>query len=185
MKARLILFFYVVMLLSAVVLATKALAQEQQQAKSPPVVEAKTIEAKTIIESAQAAGNFNTFLKVLEAAGLTDTLKGGGPYTVFAPTDEAFAKLPQGTVDDWLKDKEQLKKVLLSHVVSGTITAKDAANLNNVKSLAGQELVIQATEGRLKINNATVAQPDIKAANGVIHSIDTVIEPVKVVPPDE
>ena len=178
MKARLILFFYVVMILSAVVLATKAIAQEQPPApKQPPVAE-----SKNIIETAQAAGTFGTLLKALDAAGLTDTLKGAGPYTLLAPTDEAFAKLPPGTLEGWLKDKGQLKKVLLYHVISGTISAKDAANLKTAKSLAGAELNIQVVEGNLSINNAAVVQSDITAANGVIHAVNTVILPANIVP---
>jgi uncharacterized surface protein with fasciclin (FAS1) repeats len=178
MKARFILFFYVVTILSAVVLATKAIAQEQAKLpKSPPVVE-----SKTLIETAQAAGNFNTLLKALDAAGLTDTLKGAGPYTLFAPTDDAFAKLPPGTLDGWMKDPEQLKKILLSHVISGTVLAKDAAQARSAKSLAGDTITIQETEGKLTINNAAVVQADIAATNGVIHAVDTVLLPLKVVP---
>jgi uncharacterized surface protein with fasciclin (FAS1) repeats len=178
MKARLILFFYVVTILSAVVLAAKALAHEQPTLPKPPPV----VESKNLIETAQAAGNFNTLLKALDAAGLTNSLKGAEPYTLFAPTDEAFAKLPPGTLDGWLQDQEQLKKILLAHVISGKVVAKDAAGLKSAKSLAGAELTIQFIEGNLSLNNATVVQPDITAANGVIHAVNTVILPATSVP---
>jgi uncharacterized surface protein with fasciclin (FAS1) repeats len=181
MKARLILFIYVVTILSAVVLATKAIAQEKPAAPKPPPV----VESNTIIETAQAAGTFNTLLKALDTAGLTDTLKGAGPYTLFAPTDEAFANLPPGTLEGWLKDKEQLKKVLLTHVISGKVTAKDAAKLKTAKSLSGAELTIQVVEDKLSINNAPVLQPDITASNGVIHAVNTVILPANIVPAND
>jgi uncharacterized surface protein with fasciclin (FAS1) repeats len=172
MKAKIFLFFYVVTVLSAIVLAT-AIAQEQQTpTKQPPV--APLID---VVETATAAGTFNIFLKALDAAELKDTLKGAGPYTVFAPTDEAFAKLPAGELDGLLKNKERLKKVLLSHVVSGTIPSKEAANLKSSKSLEGAKIKIQSAEGKLKIGEASVVQADILASNGIIHAIDTVILP--------
>jgi uncharacterized surface protein with fasciclin (FAS1) repeats len=172
MKAKIFLFFYVVTVLSAIVLAT-AIAQEQPPPTKQPPVEP----LKDIVETASTAGTFNTFLKAVDTAGLKDTLKGAGPYTVFAPTDEAFAKLPAGELEALLKNKEKLKKVLLSHVTSGTATLKDAANLKPTKSLEGSEIKIEATEGKVKIGEANVVQAEILASNGIIHAIDTVILP--------
>lgn len=174
MKAKIFFFFYVVTVLSAIVLAT-AMAQEQHPPTKQPPVEAP----KDIVETATAAGTFTTFVNALEVADLKNTLKGAGPYTVFAPTDEAFAKLPAGELDALLKNKEKLKKVLLSHVVSGTTSLKDTANLKSTKSLEGSEIKIQVTEGGVKIGEASVVQTDISASNGIIHAIDRVFLPVQ------
>lgn len=129
-----------------------------------------------IVETAVAAGNFKTLVAAITAAGLGDTLSGTGPFTVFAPTDAAFAKLPAGTVDGLLKDIPKLKKILTYHVVSGKVMAADAAKLHSAKTVEGGEIKIDASHG-VKINNATVVSADVAASNGVIHAIDTVLMP--------
>ncbi len=129
-----------------------------------------------IVEVAVAAGNFKTLVAAVTAAGLADTLSGTGPFTVFAPTDEAFAKLPAGTVDGLLKDIPTLTKILTYHVVSGKVMAADVVKLHSATTLQGGEVKIDASNG-VKINNATVIQADIAASNGVIHCVDTVLMP--------
>ncbi len=129
-----------------------------------------------IVEVASSAGTFKTLVAAVTAAGLGETLSGTGPFTVFAPTDEAFAKLPAGTVDGLLKDIPKLTKILTYHVVSGKVMAADAAKLTSAKTVEGGELKIDASHG-VKINNATVVQADVDASNGVIHAIDTVLMP--------
>lgn len=129
-----------------------------------------------IVETAVGAGNFTTLVAAVTAAGLADTLSGTGPFTVFAPTDEAFAKLPEGTVDALLKDIPQLTTILKHHVVSGTVMAADAAKLTSATPLDGGDLVIDATDG-VKVGGATVISADIVCDNGVIHAVDAVILP--------
>ena len=133
-----------------------------------------------IVDTAVAAGSFKTLTTALEAAGLIDALKGNGPFTVFAPTDEAFAKLPAGTIESLLKpeNKEKLKAILLYHVVPGRVTAHDVMKLNNqkVKTLEGASLKVTTTGG-VRVQNANVTKTDIEATNGVIHVIDTVLLP--------
>jgi len=130
-----------------------------------------------LVETASAAGSFQTLLAAATAAGLVDTLKGDGPYTVFAPSDEAFAKLPEGTVEALLKDKEQLRAVLGYHIVSGKVLARDAMKLDSAKTVEGRSLSITRTDGGLKIDGATVVRADVMASNGVIHVIDSVMVP--------
>jgi uncharacterized surface protein with fasciclin (FAS1) repeats len=129
-----------------------------------------------IVEVAVGAGNFKTLVAAVTAAALGETLSGTGPFTVFAPTDEAFAKLPEGTVDGLLKDIPALKKILTYHVVAGKVMAADAAKLTSAKTVEGSEIKIDASQG-VKINNATVIKADVDASNGVIHAIDTVLMP--------
>ena len=129
-----------------------------------------------IVDTAVNAGSFNTLVAAVKAANLVDTLKGAGPFTVFAPTDEAFAKLPQGTVDGLLQDIPKLTKILTYHVVSGKVTAADVVKLNSAKTVEGTDVKIDASNG-VKVNNATVTTPDVAADNGVIHVIDTVLIP--------
>ncbi|MBF2017312.1 MAG: fasciclin domain-containing protein [Rivularia sp. T60_A2020_040] len=129
-----------------------------------------------IVDTAVSAGSFNTLVAAVKAAGLVDTLKGKGPFTVFAPTDDAFAKLPEGTVDGLLKDIPQLKKILTYHVVSGKVMAADVVKLNSAKTVEGSEVKIDASNG-VKVNDATVSQADVETDNGVIHIIDTVLLP--------
>ena len=130
-----------------------------------------------IVDTAVAAGSFKTLAKALTEAGLVDTLKGKGPFTVFAPTDEAFAKLPKGTLDALLKDKKKLTAILTYHVVSGQVKAADAAKLTSAKTVNGQSIKISAKDGTVMINDAKVTQADIETSNGVIHVIDKVILP--------
>lgn len=129
-----------------------------------------------IVEVATAAGNFKTLVAAVTAANLGATLSGPGPFTVFAPTDEAFAKLPKGTVDGLLKDIPALTKILTYHVVSGKVMAADVVKLTHAKTVEGSDVRIDATHG-VKINDATVVQADIAASNGVIHAVDTVLMP--------
>lgn len=131
---------------------------------------------RDIVDTAAAAGSFKTLVTAVQAAGLVDTLKGPGPYTVFAPTDEAFAKLPAGTLDGLLQDPDRLRAVLTYHVVPGRVTAADVTRLPSARTVQGAELAITTTAG-VKINNATVTQADVMASNGVIHVIDTVLMP--------
>jgi uncharacterized surface protein with fasciclin (FAS1) repeats len=129
-----------------------------------------------IIDTATNNGSFKTLVAAIEAAGLEDTLNGAGPFTVFAPTDAAFAKLPAGTVDALLKDIPKLKKILTYHVVSGKVLAADVVKLKTAKTVEGSDVKIDASNG-VKINDAKVATADVAADNGVIHVIDTVLIP--------
>ncbi len=129
-----------------------------------------------IIDTAVAAGSFSTLAKALTAAELIDTLKGEGPFTVFAPTDEAFAKIPEETLNAILADKDKLTKILTYHVVAGKVTAADVVKLDSAETVAGPKLTIDASDG-VKVNDATVTQADVMASNGVIHVIDTVLLP--------
>ncbi|MEG4446167.1 fasciclin domain-containing protein [Microcoleus sp. AT9_B5] len=129
-----------------------------------------------IVDTAVSAGSFNTLVAAVQAAGLVDTLKGAGPFTVFAPTDEAFAKLPEGTVEALLKDIPKLTKILTYHVVSGKVLAADVVKLKSAKTVEGSEVKIDASNG-VKINDSTVTTADVVADNGVIHIIDSVLLP--------
>jgi len=129
-----------------------------------------------IIDTAVNAGSFTTLAAALKAADLVTTLKGAGPFTVFAPTDEAFAKLPAGTVDSLLKDLPKLKQILTYHVVAGKVMAADVVKLKSATTVQGSDVKIDASHG-VKINDATVTTPDVAADNGVIHIIDTVLLP--------
>ncbi len=131
---------------------------------------------KDIVDTAVAAGSFNTLAKALTAAGLVDALKGEGPFTVFAPTDEAFGKLPEGALEGLLKDKAKLTAVLTYHVVPGKVMAADVVKLDSAKTLQGSKVKICAKDG-VKINDANVVKTDIETSNGVIHVIDSVILP--------
>lgn len=130
-----------------------------------------------IVDTAVSAGSFNTLVAAVKAAGLVDTLKGPGPFTVFAPTDEAFGKLPAGTVDSLLKDIPQLTKILTYHVVSGKVTAADVAKLTSAATVEGSNVKIDAANGAVKVNDSTVVKADVAADNGVIHVIDKVLIP--------
>jgi uncharacterized surface protein with fasciclin (FAS1) repeats len=131
--------------------------------------------AGDIVDTAIKAGNFKTLVAAVQAAGLVDTLKGKGPFTVFAPTDEAFAKIPKEKLDALLKDKAALTKVLTFHVVSGAVMSKDV-KAGKVKTVQGSSFKV-TTDGGVKVNGAKVVAVDVKADNGVIHAIDTVIMP--------
>ena len=132
--------------------------------------------AKDIVDTAVAAGQFKTLATALQAAGLVDTLKGKGPFTVFAPTDEAFAKVPKAQLDALLADKAKLTAVLTYHVVPGAVMAKDVKP-GNVKTVQGQELTVSTSGGAVMVNGAKVLKTDIGASNGVIHVIDSVVLP--------
>ena len=131
-----------------------------------------------LVETAIAAGSFNTLVAAVKAAGLVETLSGPGPFTVFAPTDEAFAKLPAETLTDLLKpeNKQKLTDILTYHVVSGRVTAADVSKITEADTVNGQKIKVNATSG-VKINDATVTTADVEASNGVIHIIDSVLLP--------
>jgi len=137
---------------------------------------AASAQANDIVDTAVAAGSFKTLATALGAAGLVDTLKGKGPFTVFAPTDEAFAKIPKADLDALLKDKAKLTAVLTYHVVPGKIMAKDV-KAGQVKTVQGSNITVSTSYGDVSVNNAKVVKTDIVADNGVIHVIDTVIMP--------
>jgi uncharacterized surface protein with fasciclin (FAS1) repeats len=133
---------------------------------------------KDIVQTATEAGSFKTLLTAVEAAGLVETLQGKGPFTVFAPTDEAFAALPAGTLEGLLADKEALKKVLLYHVVQGAVTADQVVGLTSATSVEGSPIAIAVKDESVYLNDsAKVVTPDVMASNGVIHVIDKVILP--------
>ena len=136
-------------------------------------------QSKDIVDTAVAAGQFNTLAAALEAADLVGTLKGDGPFTVFAPTDAAFAKLPEGTVESLLKpeNRDQLVAILTYHVVPGKVKSADVVKLSEAKTVNGQEVAITVADSGVQINDANVIKTDIGASNGVIHVIDTVILP--------
>ncbi len=134
---------------------------------------------KDIVDTAVAAGSFKTLAAALQAAGLVDTLKGKGPFTVFAPTDEAFAKLPAGTVEDLLKpeNKAKLTAILTYHVVAGAVPASQVITMNEIKTVNGEMATIHVDHGVVMIDGAKVVKADIQTTNGVIHVIDSVILP--------
>ena len=154
-------------------LSLSLLASTTAFAGSPP------LPTKDIVDTAVAAGSFKTLTTALNAAGLVETLKGRGPFTVFAPTDEAFAKLPAGTVDSLLKpeNKQKLTSILTYHVVAGNVKAADVVKLSSAKTLNGQSVMIKTLGGKVFINGATVVKADIATTNGTIHVIDTVLLP--------
>jgi uncharacterized surface protein with fasciclin (FAS1) repeats len=129
-----------------------------------------------IVDTAIAAGSFETLVAAVQAAGLVEVLKGEGPFTVFAPTDEAFAKLPEGTIEKLLADKEALTKILTYHVVPGKVMAADVVKLDSATTVQGQTVSFDTASG-VKVNGASVITADVEASNGVIHVIDTVIIP--------
>jgi uncharacterized surface protein with fasciclin (FAS1) repeats len=134
--------------------------------------------AKDIVAVASSAGSFNTLVAAVKAAGLVETLQGPGPFTVFAPTDEAFAKLPKGTLEELLKpeNKEKLVAILTYHVLSGKVMAADVKTMK-AKTVNGKELDVKVTDGVVTVDNAKVVKTDVAASNGVIHVIDSVVLP--------
>jgi uncharacterized surface protein with fasciclin (FAS1) repeats len=132
-----------------------------------------------IVDTAVSAGSFNTLAAALKAADLVDTLRGDGPFTVFAPTDDAFAKLPEGTLQDLLRpeNKAKLQSILTYHVVSGKVMAKDVTTMSSAKTVNGESFQISQSDGSVMVDNAKVIKTDVMASNGVIHVIDTVIIP--------
>jgi transforming growth factor-beta-induced protein len=165
---------------AAMLLASSSVAEAGKKCTGTSVTTvALKKEAKMdIVDTAVNAGSFKTLAAALKAAGLVDTLKGTGPFTVFAPTDEAFAKLPPGTVETLLKpeNKAKLAGILTYHVVSGNVKAADVVKLKSAKTVQGQSVAIDAADG-VKINDAKVVKADIDCGNGVIHVIDTVLLP--------
>jgi transforming growth factor-beta-induced protein len=143
---------------------------------APPVSSAAKAD---LVDTANAAGSFKTLLAAVKAADLESTLRGPGPFTVFAPTDEAFAKLPAGTVEGLLKpeNKDKLKAILTYHVVSGRVGSDQAMKLTSAKTVNGKELKLDASGGALHVGKATVVKADVAASNGVIHVVDAVILP--------
>jgi uncharacterized surface protein with fasciclin (FAS1) repeats len=133
--------------------------------------------AQDIVGVASSAGSFNTLLAAAKAAGLVETLQSDGPFTVFAPTDEAFAKLPEGTVEGLLANTDKLKAILLYHVVSGKVTAEQVVKLDSAKTVEGSDVKITVKDGTVMVDNAKVIKADVMASNGVVHVIDTVIIP--------
>ncbi|MBX7222227.1 MAG: fasciclin domain-containing protein [Blastocatellia bacterium] len=176
--------FAVFSLFSLVLLGTPAAAQScgkhQAQTKSAHVQKAsyRTSATPDIVDTA-VAGGFTTLVSAIKAAGLVDTLRGNGPFTVFAPTDEAFAKLPKGTLESLLKpeNKDQLVKILTYHVVAGKVTAEQVVKLKDAKTVQGGKINIKVAGNKVKVNDATVTKTDIMTGNGVIHVIDTVLLP--------
>jgi uncharacterized surface protein with fasciclin (FAS1) repeats len=142
-----------------------------------PAVAQEAKPAKDIVETAVAAGQFKTLATALTAAGLVETLKGKGPFTVFAPTDEAFAKLPKGTLEALLKDKTKLTAILTYHVVPGDVRAAQVVKLTEAKTVNGQAAAIAVKDGKVSVAGAHVVTTDIVATNGVIHVIDAVMLP--------
>ena len=161
---------------AAAMLAMPTLASAQKTA----------MPSKDIVGVAVDAGSFTTLVAALKAAGLVETLQGKGPFTVFAPTDAAFAKLPKGTVEALLADKEQLTAILTYHVVPGKVTAADVVRMGrgNPATVNGQTLAVNVSNGKVYVNDATVVTADVMATNGVIHVIDTVVLPKKAAAPD-
>ena len=143
------------------------------------VVPARAQQTKDVVDTAVAAGSFTTLAKALTAADLVATLKGPGPFTVFAPTDEAFAKLPPGTLENLLKpeNKAMLRRVLTYHVVPGKVLAADVVKVSSAKAVSGDALPITGSGGTVMVDKARVVKTDIAASNGVIHVIDTVLLP--------
>ncbi len=160
----------------AVIVAACGTAASPTPAPATPAPSAAAM--GDIVETATAAGSFKTLLTAATAAGLVDTLKGPGPFTVFAPTDAAFAKLPAGTLDKLLADPAALKDILLYHVVKGKVMAADVTGMTSATSVEGAPIAIAVKDGKVYLNNsAQVVKTDIEASNGVIHVIDSVILP--------
>lgn len=154
---------------AALLLAAPLAAQQHHAAMRSP----------TIVQVAREAGSFSTLLAAVEAAGLTETLMGDGPFTVFAPTNEAFAKLPKGTIETLLRpeNREQLKAILTYHVVPGRISAEEAIMAKKARTVEGNSLRVGITDGALRVNSTKIITADVRASNGVIHVIDEVLLP--------
>ncbi|MDZ4817893.1 MAG: fasciclin domain-containing protein [Planctomycetota bacterium] len=174
----------VLFVVAAMFLSTASVAQAGKKCGQKPATtvaykkDSKKDTKMDIVDTAVKAGSFKTLAAALQAAGLAETLKGDGPFTVFAPTDEAFAKLPAGTVEALVKpeNKDKLIAILTYHVVAGKVMAADVVKMKSAKTVQGQTVAIDTTEG-VKINDAKVVKADIACGNGVIHVIDTVLLP--------
>ncbi len=172
------LMFPVLALVAAFPLVAVACGDDDDPDPTPtPTEAAAETPTADIVDTAVAAGSFTTLATALEAAGLVETLKGPGPYTVFAPTDEAFAKLPEGTVEGLLEDPDALRAILLYHVVEGEVPAADVVNLTEATTVNGATVDIMVDGSTVMVNDATVTTADVFASNGVIHVIDTVLIP--------
>jgi len=170
MKSRITisLSIFLVLILSTVSFADNCASSAESKSEK---------KAMTIIGTAIAAGSFNTLVAAVKAADLVDALSGDGPFTVFAPTDEAFEMLPEGTLEALLKDKKQLTSILTYHVVPGKVMSGDVVKLKSAETLNGQDISIMMDEKDVMIDNARLVQTDIECTNGVIHVIDAVILP--------
>jgi uncharacterized surface protein with fasciclin (FAS1) repeats len=149
---------------------------KKTESKQTPKEAPKAMQ-KDIVDIAVADGRFETLVAAVKAAGLVETLKGKGPYTVFAPTDDAFAKLPPGTLEGLLEDIPTLKNILLYHVVPGKVMSSAVVDLDNAGTALGEKVMIEVADGKVMVNDAQVIITDIEASNGVIHVVDTVILP--------
>jgi uncharacterized surface protein with fasciclin (FAS1) repeats len=169
--------------MTAAVFVGMALAAGATVAETPSksTVQLAAATDKNVVETALAAGQFKTLTAAIDAAGLGETLKGPGPFTVFAPTDAAFAKLPAGTVENLLKpeNRDKLAAILTYHVVPGRVTAAEVTQLDEAKTANGQKIDVRASGGTVMVNNAKVITTDIPASNGIIHVIDTVMLPTR------
>ncbi len=176
---RLMLFALVAVLALAACAPAATPAPTAAPTNTPMPMPTPTPAPQTIVDIAVADGRFTTLVAAVQAAGLVETLAGEGPFTVFAPTDEAFAKLPAGTLEELLKpeNKQQLTDILLYHVVAGKVMAADVVNLSEAETALGEKVAIKVEDGKVFINEAQVIITDIEASNGVIHVIDTVILP--------
>jgi transforming growth factor-beta-induced protein len=167
---------YIILPILALVLAISIVGCGEEEI-TPTATPSPTVAPKDIVDIAVADDRFETLVAALQAADLVDTLKGAGPFTVFAPTDDAFNKLPAGTLNSLLQDIPALKNVLLYHVVSGKVMAADVVKLTSATTVLGKNVTVKVEQGNVYINDAKVIITDIKASNGVIHVIDTVLIP--------
>ncbi len=168
------------LVVATIAVASVSFAQKKDTKAPEAAKEAPAAAPKDIVDTAVAAGSFNTLATALKEAGLIETLKGKGPFTVFAPTDEAFAKIAKKDLDALLKDKKKLTAVLTYHVVSGSVMAADVMKMKDgskVKTVEGREFTLGLKDGKVMVDGANVVKTDIAASNGVIHVIDTVIMP--------
>ncbi len=168
------------LVVATIAVASVSFAQKKDTKAPEAAKEAPAAAPKDIVDTAVAAGSFNTLATALKEAGLIETLKGKGPFTVFAPTDEAFAKIAKKDLDALLKDKKKLTAVLTYHVVSGSVMAADVMKMKDgskVKTVEGREFTLGLKDGKVTVDGANVVKTDIAASNGVIHVIDTVIMP--------
>ncbi len=158
---------------------TTAVTNATNAAGSTATGAVNSVTKADIVDTANSAGSFKTLLAAVKAADLESTLRGPGPFTVFAPTDEAFAKLPAGTVESLIKpeNKDKLKAILTLHVVAGNVGSAQAMKLSSAKTVNGKEIKLDASSGNLHVGKATVTKADIAASNGTIHVIDTVLLP--------
>lgn len=164
-------------LLIVAAFAVSACGDDGEPAQAPPGK--ATAASSDLVDTAVAAGSFKTLIAAVQAADLEATLRSPGPFTVFAPTDEAFAKLPAGTVNTLLlpENKAQLTAILTYHVVAGSVPSIEAVKLTSTKTVLGKDLALKVVDGALRVNDATVVKADVQASNGIIHVIDTVLLP--------